>query len=481
MPTRPRTRPGRGLATRAAYTRTNADLLVNDPDGFPSAYPPVHWLGLDSGGGSYPIGPNGPYPAGRGGIAAVTRAISLIVGPIASSPFKVVEAGFGGQPLPTPRWLTDPMLLRPDARFPGDFYPAVTKLSRSKFWADFISSALCHGLGAFLFQRDSFDQPAAGSLRLLHPGMLSTQRDADGSLHWVVGDDGLTAASDLAVFDRDGVLALGGFEYQLCVLRNPASPVDAEGMSQGVFAMNPGAFGLAGQVDAYAAGTFRSGVPAGYLKVSTPGLVQAQADELKAAWMRNHGNDRRSIAVLNSTTDFTPLSLSPVDAALAEMKTVSRADIAFAFGLDPVLLSAAMSGSLTYGNVRDFFRQYKDLSLGFWISALQDVLSALLPGLAGVQVDTDAFTRPDAQERYAGYAVAISSGVLTVNEARELEGLPPLPEPKQPPQLVAPVAPVEQPPASDQPGQPPPPPAELDSARSRRVQPWRGSMSDVRH
>src|SRR4051812_20682877 len=306
MPTRPRTRPSRALAARAAYARTDGDMLVGGYDGpgiNPSDQPPVWWIGVDSGGGMSPIGPHGPHGGGYG-IAAVTRAISLITGPIASSPHRVLELGFAGQPQPTPRWLTDPMLLRPDARFPTDVYPSVTKLSRTKFWTDLLSAALCHGIGAFVYQADASDQPLAGSLRLLHPGMLSTQRDDGGALCWVLGDDGSTAQSDLAVFDRDGVLRLGGVEYHICVLRNPASPVDTEGLSQGVFAMNPGTFGLARQVDAYASGTFRSGIPAGYLKVSTPGLQQPQADDLKAAWMRSHGNDRRSIAVLNATTEF---------------------------------------------------------------------------------------------------------------------------------------------------------------------------------
>ena len=462
----PQSRRSRTL-TRAAYARTTGNLLVNDPDGFPSAYPPVWWMGLDSGGGSYPIGPNGPWTHGQAAaLPAVTRATSLIVDPIAQSPLKVQELGFGGKPLGTPRWLTDPMLLRPDARFPADLYPAVVKLGRSQFFGDWIRSALWWGVGAFLCVEDETGQPLAGSLRLVAPQMVSTTRAADGTLRWVLGN--ITELDDMAVFSRDGYLTLGAVTYRIVVLRNPASPVDVEGHSMGVFEMSPGAFQMATQIETYSSGQFRSGVPNGYLKVETPGLQQPQADELKASWMRSHGGDRRSIAVLNATTQFVPINLSPVDVALEQVKRLNIADVAFAFGIDPMMLGASMNNSATYSNVRDYFRQHRDLGIGIWVAAVQDVLTALLPGTQGVKVDLDEFTRAEPAERYAAYQVALNAGVLTVDEVRAMEGLPPLPEqpkPEPPPQLQAPDPSVPDPSA---------PQAELEpAARAQRIQPWR--------
>lgn len=71
----------------------------------PSGQPPVWWYGIDTGGGAYPIGPNGPFTHGWGpGLPVVTRATSLITGPLTAAPFKVQELGFGGRPLSRPRW-----------------------------------------------------------------------------------------------------------------------------------------------------------------------------------------------------------------------------------------------------------------------------------------------------------------------------------------------------------------------------------------
>ena len=80
---------------------------------------------------------------------------------------------------------------------------------------------------------------------------------------------------------------------------------------------NAADIGLAATIRSYAASVFTSGVPAGYLKSSQPSMTPDQAISLKASWMKAHGNARRSIAVLNATTEFHPISLNPVDAGLA--------------------------------------------------------------------------------------------------------------------------------------------------------------------
>lgn len=462
-----------GLEHRARYARFGPNnALVNDPDGYPSAYPPISWVGgggagptdwwhgIDSGGGAVPIGPNGPWTQGAGQ-SVVVRATSLIVGPLCAAPYRVVSEGTFGEPQQTPAWLSDPMLLRPDGRMDPDGAPvaaATLRLSRSAFWGGLVRNALHWGLGAFISEpkTDRLDllerpigEPRAGSLRLIDPRFLTTVRDDSGTLLWSI--DG--GQGDPATFDREGYIDLGSKRYRITVLRNPLSDVDLEGMSLGVFAMSPGAFHLGDQISSYMAGTFRSGVPAGYIQVQTPGLTQTQSDELKTKWMAAHGGDRRSIAVLNATTSFVPLSFSPVDAAIGESKRLAIADVAFAFGLDPVTLNVSLANSATYNNVRDAWVNHRDYALSPWITALQDLLSALLGGSKGVVVSLDAFAQPAFAERVATGKVAVDAGLITRDEWRLSEGLPPLPEPEpqpSPPQLE-PVAEPE-------------PPAELEPA-----------------
>jgi hypothetical protein len=244
----PQSRRTRTL-TRAAYARTAGNFLVNDPDGFPSDYPPIWWTGLDSGGGSYPIGPHGPWTGAQAAaLPVVTRATSLITGPLTAAPFREIDLA-DGHPLGRARWLTDPMLLRPDSRYPTVAYPAVSKLPRGEFWAEWIRAACWWGVGAFVCQEDETGQPLAGTLRLVNPLLLTTERDDGNVLHWVLGASG--SADEKAVFDRDGYLQLGDVRLRLVTLRNPHSPVGVDGHSGGVFELCPEAFRLANQAYAF--------------------------------------------------------------------------------------------------------------------------------------------------------------------------------------------------------------------------------------
>jgi phage portal protein BeeE len=472
MPTPPRLRSHAPVATRARYARTSGDMMVggfNPAAGIdPSGQPPVWWMGLDSGGLSYPIGPHGPWEHGYAdGLPVVTRATSLITGPLTAAPFKVQETTAGTDPMARPKWVTDPCLVRPDERFPVTILPAAVKLTRGAFWSSWIRDACHFGTGAFLCQEDTSGQPLAGSLKIVCPALLSTERGADGSLRWVIGSDG-AGPDDRVVFDRDGYVTLGPVTYRIITLRNPHATTDLEGHTPGVFEAHPSAFRLAGQIETYTSGTFRSGIPAGYLKVdqTMSGMTETQADELKAKWMDNHGGDRRSIAVLNAFTSFVPLNLSPVDAALGDVTRLSIASVAMAFALDPEVLGTSLSNSATYKNAQEYWSRHRDFGLSPWIAAVQDTLSALLPGTLGVLVDLDRFSNPEPMTRFQGYQVAIASGVLTVGECRELEGLPPLPAADPVP---APLAAVEDPPV--------PPGSEFapspTSVRAIRPQPWR--------
>jgi hypothetical protein len=423
-----------GRQERAAYVRTNRDLLINEN---------VAWIGFDTGGGAYPIGPNGPYgPWTAPATPAVLRATSLITTPLTAAPFRVLDAS-AAKPLSTPRWITDPMLLRPDERYMPRVHPAVTLLPRGIFWTELLRSAIWWGEGAFLFTEDAAGAPQAGSLRLVPSWSLSTERDSFGALCWTLGDN-----DERVVFDRDGYVQLGPVRYRLLVLRNPHSPVDTEGRSQGVFAMSPDAFGLGAQLASYQSGQFRAGVPNGYLKVTGPEeLTQTTADALKKKWLENHGGDQRSIAVLNATTEFKPINLSPVDAALDQVKRLNIADVAFAFALDPITLGAGLNNSATYNNLRDAWSNHKDFGLASWIAALQDTLSALLPGSQQVAVTLDGFANPSPKERLETYQLAQtvdpSGGLL--DEIRLEEGRQSLSlAPPAPPAPVVPDAPEEE-------------------------------------
>jgi HK97 family phage portal protein len=402
-----------GDQERASYDRSSGDMLVNEPQ--------FMWLGHDSGGGRYPIGPNGPF--GSECLPAITRLTSIIVDPLTASPWTVAESTTGlpraGQVFAPPRWMTDPQLLRPDDRYPITALPVVRRMSRSLFWATWLRSAVWFGAGYLLLAEDATGSPIPGSLRVLHPSSVKPVRNEFDTVVWEIGD-----GPDAVRTDRDGYLLMPG-RMRVVVLRDPHASVDAEGRSIGMFERNAGTFGLADKIDNYASNIFHTGVPAGFLKVTAPGLDPEKANTIRQAWMAAHGGSRRSVAVLNATTDFKPIQFSPVDVALIEGKRANLADMAMAFALDPAgALGLSMGGSMTYANAQSQFARLRQ-DLMPWIVAVEQVIGALLPNGRDMRIDFSELTRPDPTQQYPALNDAIASGLLDIDEARAQIGLPP--------------------------------------------------------
>lgn len=366
-----------GRQDRGLWSRADGDSLVSEPVEMGDNA----WTGADT----WPAvlwhwnSANGASPEA---LPVTTRATALITGPLTASPFQVIDDTTGAG-LPTPRWVGDPMLLRSDARLVNGLaaFPHARRLTRSGFWREVIRSAVWYGQGAFVYQVGSDGAPVAGTMRQVHPGTLSIQ-DA----RWRIG-----VGNDEVTFDRDGYLELGPVTYRIAVMRNPLSPVGEDGLARGVFGLSSEAFETAASIDSYSAGTFRSGVPSGYLKVNQQGLTQPQADALKSSWMKAHGGDKRSVAVLNSTTDFTPISYSPVDAEAVSLKRMAIGDVAMAFGLPPEVLGVSLANSSTYVNVSDTWERLKAFGLSVWLSEVEDLLTSLVPWGRSVRVDTTEF------------------------------------------------------------------------------------------
>jgi hypothetical protein len=359
---------------RGMWDRFTGDMSVAGAEG-------IYYVGSDQWPAVLHTGP-GSSPEQ---LPVTTRATNLIVGPLTSQPYRLQDVSTG-ESLPTPRWLADPMLLRPDARLVDGLaaFPHTRRLTRSGFFREVLRSCIWYGIGAFVFNPSATGEPVAGTMRQVHPGALSINSDGN----WVLG-----VGNESIEFNREGSAFIGDAEYRICVMRNPLSPVLEDGTVLGVFGLSPSAFELSSSIASYTAGTFRSGVPSGYLRTMTPGLQQAQADELKSKWLAAHGGDRRSIAVLNSTTEFHPISFSPVDAEAVAIMRMSIGDVAMAFGLPPEVLGVSLSNSSTYVNVSDTWDRLRAFGLAAWISEVEDALSALAPLSQVVQVDISAFQK----------------------------------------------------------------------------------------
>jgi phage portal protein BeeE len=248
----------------------------------------------------------------------------------------------------------------------------------------------------------------------VNPYLVDIDRDTG---EWVI--DGGGAGK---IITNGGRFIAGEKVWRLVVLRG-LTPHDGN-TPEGVLTRHFATLRIGAAVTSYVAGTFRSGVPAGYLKVTQPGLDQQTADALKSQWMRSHGRGRRSIAVLNATTEFHPISISPVDAAASELVRANRVDVAHAFNLSGVWLDEGTSG-LTYQNASDRRADLVDISLSGWGDSVAGVLSSLLPYGSSVEIDWQQFTQGNLIDLVPALVAAVNAGLITPLEARQRLGLAP--------------------------------------------------------
>jgi HK97 family phage portal protein len=391
------------------------DILTNNsPAGWEINQPWLWWLPAPNG--EDPVWGN-PPPGGGGGwwlssLPGVTQCTRLIADTIAGLPWQVFTGWVRMDPTPT--WLADPQLLRPDGRVnPLADSPLLNqvKLSGVELWTQWITSALWWGDGYVT----AVELDSAGQLKpplyVLNPHLVDIVADQSGAVrHYYVNDVEIPGSH---------MLHLRG------------EPPYFNGHGVGVLTRHAADLGLAMSVREYAQGQYHAGVPAGYLKSSQPRMDEDQAAALKARWMEQHGDAARSIAVLNATTEFVPLNVSPLDAQLDAARNWSLRDIALMFGVPPDLLDV-QGNSSTYANVESRMIQFRQLTLLPWIRRIEATLDAEFPAGTNTQIQTAGLERADTATRYAALKIGIETGLITRDEGRALENLPPLGAPADP-------------------------------------------------
>lgn len=391
------------------------DVLMNTPDGWEVEQPWLWWTGPagSNGSGGGPFG--NPIPGATpwaqwAGIPSVARSTSLICDTLAALPWHIKR---GTETLPTPDWVTDPQALRLDGRVVDGAGLMDSRWSWMDFWTQWITSALWFGDGyVYVPNRDDRGAPKP-PMWILHPHDVDI---VDGQ--YVVGGEVLPSVNVIHLRGQGPIV--GGHGY-------------------GAFDRFAASLGYTVAIRDYATNVFYNGVPAGYLKVTKDGLRQDKADELKRKWMDAHGGSK-SIAVLNATTEFHPLTFTPVDAALIEAMSANLGEIANAFGIPPYMIGAP-TDSNTYANVESRRMDLTTFTYLPWSARIEATLDAQLPRGTSLKVGLDALLRADTKTRYDTYALALANNILTVDEVRGLEDRPPLvgapapltvvPEPRQ--------------------------------------------------
>jgi HK97 family phage portal protein len=167
-------------------------------------------------------------------------------------------------------------------------------------------------------------------------------------------------------------------------------------------------------------------MPTGYISNSGADLDPKEVQGLLASWRQSRLN--RSTAYLTSTLSYNVASFSPKDMMYDEAQQFLATEIARLCSIPAYMLSAEANNSMTYANVLDERKQFYSLSLAPYVCAIEDRLSMNDVCAAGsaVRFDVDSsFLKTDPMQRLLVIEKMLALGLITVEQAMEMEDLTP--------------------------------------------------------
>lgn len=206
-------------------------------------------------------------------------------------------------------------------------------------------------------------------------------------------------------------------------------------MGNGIVGMSPLAYqrntlGIAQAAESATTKIYRNGAkPSGVLSLDKF-LTPEQRTQVRRnfATLTTSSDDR--LMVLEGGMKFDAISMSPQDIELLESRRFQTTEICRWYGVPSVMVNDT-SGSTVWGSgVQQIVQGFYKVTLRPLLEKIEaSILTHLIGDSTGkyeVEFDFEGLLRADQKSRYDGYRVGITSGILTPNEAREFEGLPPV-------------------------------------------------------
>lgn len=169
-------------------------------------------------------------------------------------------------------------------------------------------------------------------------------------------------------------------------------------------------------------------MPGGVLETDKP-YNETGSTELRNNWHGIHGGPENAgrTAVLWNGMKYSPLSPSMKDIEMTAIQKASTATIAIFFGV-PLDMVGDMTGA-KFANVEHKAIGFVQDTILPWCKRIEGATSRdlIVDPAVFMRCNIDGLLRADFQTRMMGYASAVGAPIMTPNEARKLENLPPLP------------------------------------------------------
>ena len=199
-------------------------------------------------------------------------------------------------------------------------------------------------------------------------------------------------------------------------------PLDLRGV--GPLQLCGAASSVSVEAQEWAANFFASGGYPSVVLKSEVELDDVEAANLKRQWIETPPNMPK---VTNPGMELAEFGANPQGAQMMQARDYQNGDAARMFGIPGSLLDYSTPGSsLTYQNLEGEFGKFVRGCLApNYLAPIEQALTDLLPRAVVARFYVDGLLRADIKTRYDVYASGITSGVLTVDEARTKEGLAP--------------------------------------------------------
>ncbi len=319
-------------------------------------------------------------------VPSVARCRNLLAGTIASFPLELYKKSTG-EKLGKPLWIEQPSAHQP----------------RSTTIAWTVDSLLFYGVAYWQVTELYADDGRPSRFQWIAPGRVSFDSDPISQYITQYYVDGKAVP-------MSGLLSLITFT----------------GLDEGV--LQRGARTLRSAIDLETAARVATAtpMPSGVLKNNGADLSQEEVQAILAAW--KSAREKRSTAYLTSTLEYQPTAFSPRDMMFVDAIQQMCTQVARMMNVPAYYISADQNTSMTYANVQDERRQFVSLSLAPYVHAIQDRLSMDDVSARGniVKFDVEnAFLAVDSLERLAVIEKMLALGLITVEDAMEMENLSP--------------------------------------------------------
>jgi HK97 family phage portal protein len=163
--------------------------------------------------------------------------------------------------------------------------------------------------------------------------------------------------------------------------------------------------------------------------IEIPGDIEKdKARRVKENFEASHSGMRHAhaVGVLSGGAKFAPVSVSPEDAQFLGTRAAQTTDIAMLFGIPPHMLGQVDRTTSWGKGIEEQTLGFLKFTLSGWVNRFEDAWSTMLQQPWQARFNLDGLLRPDSAARYTAYQAARNASIMTPNEIRALENLPPI-------------------------------------------------------